>query len=274
MYEYRIKENYMFIITEYINGVRLSDLNNHSKMFTKNSNDELADFYFMCVQIFDALTFIHFHGIAHRDLHSENILLQNDRMRIKLIDFGLACKVPSITNKILDDINHTPTIKCIKGGRTQLFYTAPELLNSHGANSDFDLKLMISSDVWGLGLTLHQLVVNHFPISFPTGKNLTTKMINLLATEFYIDPNEFYFSGIFDMISEMLNMDPKKRITASQLQKLSVKNWCDVIDKKPNDIMQSDIRPINHLWGNIGGTQFKSMKSKYKYENEHYKMLE
>ena len=274
MYEYRIKDNYMFIITEYIHGVRLSDLNNHSKMFTKNSNDELADFYFMCIQIFDALTFIHFHGIAHRDLHAENILLQNDRMRIKLIDFGLACKVPSIKNKIIDDIHHTPTIKCIKGGRTQLFYTAPELLKCHGSNSDFDMKLMISSDIWGLGLTLHQLIVNHFPITFPTGKNLTEKMINLLNSEFYIDPNEFYFSSIYDMISEMLQMDPKKRITAQQLQKLSITNWTDVLNKRPKDIMQSDIRPINHLWGDVGGYQFKSMKSKYRYENEHYKMLD
>ena len=49
------------------------------------------------LQILDAVEYCHDHGIYHRDLKPDNILINEDGTQIKLADFGL-----STTSKISD----------------------------------------------------------------------------------------------------------------------------------------------------------------------------
>ena len=47
----------------------------------------------ICVQIFESLMFLHENSIAHRDLNSDNVLVNQQTCNVKIIDFGLSMKI-------------------------------------------------------------------------------------------------------------------------------------------------------------------------------------
>lgn len=60
------------------------------KTFKTGIPEKTAMIWF--IQIVKAVQFMHSKGVAHRDLKTENILLDADN-RVKLTDFGLACTI-------------------------------------------------------------------------------------------------------------------------------------------------------------------------------------
>lgn len=91
-----------------------------------------------------SIEYCHDQNIIHRDIKLENFLVDqenNEDLRIKLSDFGLACKY---------DADEPPTTKC-----GSLLSVAPEML----MNDSYDHKV----DMWGLGVVLHELLSTQLP---------------------------------------------------------------------------------------------------------------
>ncbi len=88
--------------------------------------------------IFDALEFFHSHGIAHRDVHAENIMILKDGKGAVLVDHDLMC-LP---------YNSTALCQSLCFGASAKFSTAPDIWcysSSLGATPEQWFK----SDVWG-----------------------------------------------------------------------------------------------------------------------------
>ncbi len=102
-------------------------------------------------QILEALEAVHGAGVLHRDLKPSNVLLTGEALDVvKLADFGVA--------KQLDD----EATRLTRTGRivgTPL-YMAPEQM--------LQLPMTTSSDLYALGLMLHELIAG----AIPFGKNL------------------------------------------------------------------------------------------------------
>jgi Serine/threonine protein kinase len=73
----------IYIVMEYLSGGELYDYVIKKQVLSEN------DARVMFQQIIFALEYCHSHGVAHRDIKLENILL-DDQNNIKLGDFGLA----------------------------------------------------------------------------------------------------------------------------------------------------------------------------------------
>ena len=82
IHEHLEEDNQIFIVMQYIEGELLSD-KIQRKSFTVNESLEVA------LQVAAALEEAHSHGIIHRDIKPQNILM-TPRGQVKVLDFGLA----------------------------------------------------------------------------------------------------------------------------------------------------------------------------------------
>ncbi|MBM4424695.1 MAG: tetratricopeptide repeat protein [Chloroflexi bacterium] len=125
------EEDAPFIVMEMVEGQTLFDRP------PKTIDETLA----IVRQICAALDHAHAHGIVHRDLKLENILLAADGA-VKLTDFGLA---RSIASRLTTDGSITGTV----------FYLAPEL----ALGQPYDGR----ADLYALGVLLYELTTHKLP---------------------------------------------------------------------------------------------------------------
>jgi len=144
-------------------------------------------------QIINALKYLHANKIIHRDLKLGNLFL-NDKMEIKLGDFGLAAKLEFDGEK-RRTICGTPN------------YIAPEILDNKIGHS-------YEVDVWSLGVIVYTLIIGKPP--FETSDVKTTyKKIRMNQ---YIFPEHVPISDdARNFIVKILNLDPSRRPTLDEM---------------------------------------------------------
>ena len=186
-------ENKIFIFMDLAEGGDILDYLKFNGPIPENQ----AKIWFK--QSTQALEYIHSFGIAHRDLKSENILLDKSQ-NAKLTDFGFSrtCYDSQTGKKLLSETY------CGSAA-----YVAPEILQGIPYNP-------MLSDVWSLGIVLYVMVNNSLPfddsdLSKMIQKQITkswrfsSKVINLLSKE------------VKNLISEMLEPVAIKRPTLKQV---------------------------------------------------------
>lgn len=96
-------------------------------------------------QLLQACVAFHSAKIAHNDIKPDNIMI-NDENILKLIDYGLSCRVK----------------KCIVGGVTPE-YGAPELMEQSGIDKVLVPALVIpyKTDIFSVGCILYEMITGH-----------------------------------------------------------------------------------------------------------------
>lgn len=133
------------------------------------------------------MKYLHSHRVIHRDLKLGNLFL-NDKMEVKIGDFGLATKLEFDGEK-KRTICGTPN------------YIAPEVLEGKQGHS-------YEVDIWSLGVIIYTLIIGKPP--FETSDVKTTyRRIRMNAYNF---PENVPISDqARDLITKILNNDPSKR---------------------------------------------------------------
>ncbi|RVE76412.1 hypothetical protein OJAV_G00007290 [Oryzias javanicus] len=143
-------------------------------------------------QIVSALAYVHSQGYAHRDLKPENLLIDEDQ-NLKLIDFGLCAKPKGGLSYELMTCCGSPA------------YAAPELIQG---------KAYIGSeaDVWSMGVLLFALLCGYLPFDDDNCMVLYRKI-----TRGKYDNPAWLSSGSILLLNQMMQVDPKRRLTVRQL---------------------------------------------------------
>ncbi|EIN04721.1 Pkinase-domain-containing protein [Punctularia strigosozonata HHB-11173 SS5] len=137
-----------------------------------------------------AVGYIHDKGIVHRDLKLENVLL-DERCRVKLSDFGF-------------------TREYERGALLETFcgttgYAAPEMLSEQK-------YLGPEVDIWSLGVILYTLLTGSLPFDDDDEAVMRAKIIK----GDFEDP-EWLSDEARDLIKNVLQMEPSKRLSISQI---------------------------------------------------------
>ena len=150
-----------FIVMEHIKGERLSDVI-HARGVVPL---ETALHY--TLQIVDAVAHAHDRGVIHGDLKSSNIMVGSDG-RVKVLDFGLAVRCGRLQAHASADVDSTcppPSSGC--AGTVP--YMAPERLRGHPPD--------VQSDIWALGVVLHEMVTGVCPFRGGTAYELAADIL-------------------------------------------------------------------------------------------------
>lgn len=149
-------------------------------------------------QLLEAIRFLHAHGIVHRDIKAENILLDGD-MNIKLSDFGFATYVKKGTE--LKELLGTPG------------YLSPEMLRA--STDDMAPGYGLEVDMWACGVVMYTLLAG----SPPFWNRKQMKMLRDIMDGNYKFPSPEWdeiSETAKDLIRRMLVVQPRKRITAAE----------------------------------------------------------
>lgn len=148
----------------------------------KLSENEAKTFF---LQLISALEYLYTkHGIVHRDIKLDNILLGN-KVNILLSDFGFSDRV-SEEKPLLSTACGSPS------------YMSPEMIK----HDKHDIK----TDIWSTGVVLYCLVTGNAPF---VGENIGHLFEQIMRTEprypIFLSPD------LVDLLKHLLDKDPAKR---------------------------------------------------------------
>ena len=219
IYEYYEDEINYYLITEYISGGELFDYIERDTAFTESKAKKIIK------QILQALNYLHFNNLVHRDIKSENILVEysyteHDDVNIKIIDFGTC-------NYVSQDQNLT-----MKVGSP--YYIAPEILKGNYNNK---------CDIWSTGVILYIMLMGFPPFSGSNYdemyQNIQKATINTTLAQW-----QLLSENSKDLITKMLNKDINARLTA---QECLNHPWFSELDIQHDD----NNNPSNNLMNNV-----------------------
>ncbi|KAL7068193.1 putative calcium-dependent protein kinase [Cryptosporidium serpentis] len=192
------KRNY-YLVMECYKGGELFDEIIHRLKFNE------VDAAIIIRQVLSGVTYLHNHKIVHRDLKPENLLLESKEKDalIKIVDFGLSVV-----------FDHQKKMKDRLG---TAYYIAPEVLRKK-----YDEKC----DVWSIGVILFILLSGYPPFGGQTDQEILRKVER---GKYSFDSPEWknVSEGAKDLVRQMLQYDPQKRITAQQaLEHPWIKEMC------------------------------------------------
>ncbi|ESR61283.1 hypothetical protein CICLE_v10017924mg, partial [Citrus x clementina] len=202
----------VFLVFEYL------DLDLHSFITRHKTTLNLLVIKAILKQILLGLAYCHSLKILHRDLKPNNLLIDLKRNTVKLADFGLARAIGVPQKEYSRDCVYSP-------------YKAPELLLGYTGYST-------PIDVWAVGCIFAEMITGK-PL-FPSKKHdhlslifrYLTDLTNYLVISFFVTvtllTTNFFYEAFWnlaekfpnlepagvDLLSQMLCLNPKQRITA------------------------------------------------------------
>lgn len=184
LYEIVETNKYYFFMMELAGKGELSSLiDNRGKLSETEARR-------MFVQLASAVFYLHSKGVSHRDLKPANVLL-DDNYNVKLSDFGLG-----------SFFRAGEKLKTPCGSPC---FAAPEVILAEDYRPE-------SSDVWGLGVTLYQLLTGKLPFDEPTKDRLYEKILNIK----YDIPAHVSPPAV-KLVRSLLQRDPKKRPSIAEI---------------------------------------------------------
>ncbi|MBN1429743.1 MAG: protein kinase [Anaerolineae bacterium] len=183
-FEAETQQTLSYIIAEFVEGHTLADI-----VDTRGALSE-PDALAIARQLALGLVDIHNHGIVHRDVKAQNIMITPDN-QAKLIDFGIA---KGQNHATLTDPSHFAGT---------LYYAPPEqILEAHGVDH--------RADIYALGIVLYEMLMASLPIKSREFGTVASKIISG-----DLDPLTGVSPEVESLVSDMIAYRVENRIATA-----------------------------------------------------------
>ena len=191
-------DKHIFIVMEYVCGDLLGFIRKRGRL-----SESISKLIFK--QIIEGLRYIHKKKIVHRDIKLDNILIDLTNT-VKICDFGVSRKLSN--GDVMYEHCGTPA------------YIAPEIFGNKGYEGYL-------CDVWSAGVTLYYMLSGIQPFRANSIKDLENIVLQGKFEEI-----EEVSPEANELIEQMLQVDPKKRITIENILKHPWLNNVDLENRK------------------------------------------
>jgi serine/threonine protein kinase len=195
VYEVDSAKGFSFIVSEFIDGETLSERLRRGPLRRSDAVD-------IAIQVASALEEAHRHGIIHRDIKPDNIMLRRDGA-VKVLDFGLARFLDRHVKNA--DASLHDTLSGVVYGTVA--YMSPE--QSLGERIDF------RSDLWSLGVVLYQSLTGHLPFEDETVPSAISRILHE-SPPLVSDYLPHAPAGLQQVLTRALEKNPDKRYQSAQ----------------------------------------------------------
>jgi serine/threonine-protein kinase len=193
------KKSRPYIASEYLEGQTLSELLKNVRPLPEPDSVKIAS------RVCEALEYMHSHGVVHRDLKPQNIMLCNDGS-IRIMDFGIA---RSQASRRLTFVGFTPAM-----GTPD--YMAPEQVR--GSRGDQ------RTDIYALGAILYEMSTGETPF----GGDSAYVIMNARVTGDPVAPrkvNPKLTPVLEEIILHAMERDPKRRYQSAAEMKAELDDY-------------------------------------------------
>jgi predicted ATPase/signal transduction histidine kinase/tRNA A-37 threonylcarbamoyl transferase component Bud32 len=119
------------------------------KQFMANRPLTLKEFLPLAIQIADSLGNIHAANLIHKDINPSNLVVNSETLLVKIIDFGIASRLP----------RENPTLKSPEQLEGTLAYISPEQTGRINRSMDY------RTDLYSLGVTFYEMLTGQLPFT-------------------------------------------------------------------------------------------------------------
>lgn len=190
MFDFIEQDGIYHIISEYLEGETLHDTLLNLKNIGQRYN--LTEAISILNPVLDGLSYLHGHGIIHRDMDPTNIMICADG-NVKIMDFGIA-KLRDVPGKQTHNLTKIGNFI----GKPQ--YAPPEQIR---AERD---RIQPCSDLYSLGITLYELLTGYVP--FSCSNEFDTMQLQLQQN---IAPHPNIADGVYQFIRKATEKVPDQR---------------------------------------------------------------
>ncbi|MCD4658171.1 MAG: protein kinase [Planctomycetes bacterium] len=143
---------YHYIVMQYVDGPSLKSLIREKPLSIKEAIGYI-------LQTLVGLDYAHKHGIIHRDIKLDNLMIAKDGT-VKIGDFGLVRKLNTATDKNLKD---------------EIFGTAEYMPVEQWVNFK---KVSFQGDIFAVGITFFKLITGRFPVEDKSPMGIIKKLVD------------------------------------------------------------------------------------------------
>lgn len=172
-----------YLALEYVEAVSLTQLIDSGKLAPR-------EVLGIAAKLASGVEYLHSHGVVHRDIKPQNILVIGREKDVKIIDFGVA--------------RWTDTLTSTAFGVGTPIYAPPEIFDRAFRGVSFP------ADIYSLGVTFFKAMTGELPrvnVEVPTPSG--------------------YSSSVWELVASMLSADPKQRPTAGDVHRALERAYAD-----------------------------------------------
>ena len=200
------KKDKTYLIMELAQKGPLVTLNEKNGVFCLNKNykDDIYDEKLMKKWILDiakGLKFLHENNVVHRDIKSDNILIDKNG-NCKIADFGCSIKLKN---------NQADLFSKTEGN---MYFFPPEFVDGK-SKKQFGYKPV---DIWAFGVSMYTCIFKSLPFLPENRENVVELFREIRESKFDYNKNGVKISKDMEiLLGHILDKDPNKRFTAKDI---------------------------------------------------------
>ena len=200
------KKDKTYLIMELAQKGPLVTLNEKNGVFCLNKNykDDIYDEKLMKKWILDiakGLKFLHENNVVHRDIKSDNILIDKNG-NCKIADFGCSIKLKN---------NQADLFSKTEGN---MYFFPPEFVDGK-SKKQFGYKPV---DIWAFGVSMYTCIFKSLPFLPENRENVVELFREIRESKFDYNKNGVKISKEMEiLLGHILDKDPNKRFTAKDI---------------------------------------------------------